>query len=147
MRKIRVIGVLCAVLVSVLFLVSCKTNKSVTLSGKVLGEEKYKSGSLTAQANTSLFYVDKAIRRACARARFEKKKHEFRTSSCEYEYQDVANLITVSITATVVEKSEENNVTVKVRVGAWGDLDASISIMTAIDEELNLLMNSKPDLL
>lgn len=136
-KSLCILLALCTVFVST----SCsstKKKKTPPPSATIL-TEKYSFGNYRAEFNTTLFFLDKAVRRACARAKLTKTEHVFRTTSCEYKFIDI-DKIPVEIVISQLEETIE----IKVRIGRFGDEESSRTLVVAVDEELRLLTQSAP---
>ena len=90
---------------------SCSSKKPAPLSAGIMNES-YCMGTYKAEFNTSLFFLDKAVRRACARARLTKTLHAYLTNSCEYKFIDI-DKIPVEITITTLEETTGIKVVIK----------------------------------
>ena len=131
----RAFCLLLALCFTCLFTASCSSTKKKQqpISATILNEN-YRFGTYSAEFNATLFQLDKAVRRACARARLTKADHAYRTSSCDYEFIDV-DKIPVSITIA----QQEEGTKIKIRVDSFGDEDSSRKLVVAIDEELKII--------
>ncbi len=138
MRLAKCLALLATVSIAVA-LCSCSSSKKPAPLAAGIMNECYSFGNYKAEFNTSLFYLDKAVRRACARARLTKTLHAYLTNSCEYKFIDI-DKIPVEITITTLEETTG----IKIRVGRWGDKEASQKLLIAIDEELRLLTQTPP---
>ncbi len=120
---------------------SCSTTKrkKVATSSAGILTEKYSMGTYTAEFGAPMFFMDKAIRRACARARLTKTEHIYRTSNISYRFIDI-DKVPISITLEQLEESSR----VKIRISRFGDQDSSVQLAIAIDEELRLLTQTPP---
>lgn len=116
--------------------VSCSTLQPISANVK---NEKYRFGTYSADIETTMFYLDKAVRNACKRARLVKRVHDFRGNACFYKYYDV-NQIEVEI--TLKELKDGSGIKVKIRIGKMGDKESSQKLLLAIDDDLRLLMSN-----
>ena len=137
MRLVKCLALVATISISVV-LCSCTTRKYAPLSAGIMNES-YSMGNYKAEFNTSLFFLDKAVRRACARAHLTKTEHAYRTNSCEYRFFDI-DKVPLEIVITTLEDTTG----IKIRVGRWGDNEASQKLLVAIDEELRLLTQAPP---
>ena len=142
MKFTKVLFILTAVILS-LSLCSCgsKDKKKKAPLSAAITNENYSFGSYKAEFNATMFNLDKAVRRACARARFTKTYHVYRTNACEYKFIDV-DKVPVEISLNTLE--EDSGTGIKIRIGSWGDKDSSEQLLLAIDEELRLLLQLPP---
>ena len=137
MRLVKSLALIATISISVA-LCSCASKKEAPLSAGIMNEN-YSMGNYRAEFNTTLFMLDKAVRRACARAHLTKTEHAYRTNSCEYRFFDI-DKVPLEIVITTLEDTTG----IKIRIGRWGDKEASQKLLIAIDEELRLLTQAPP---
>ncbi len=116
--------------------VSCSTLQPISAN---VSNEKYRFGTYSADIETTMFYLDKAVRNACKRARLIKRVQDNRLNSCFYKYHDV-NQVEVEI--TLKELRDGSGVKIKIRIGKMGDKESSQKLLLAIDDDLRLLMSN-----
>jgi len=129
---------LLAMFVMVLTCSSCKTvKKQGPAMSAAVTSSSYSWGTYKATVSASLFMVDKAVRRACARARLHKTDQAYHTNTVDYKYEDIDKAAASISIAT----GGGEHTTIKIRIGSWGDERSSLILMVAIDEELRLLLS------
>jgi len=133
----------CVALVAAVLMTACSSLQPA-VNDEFIVNEKYSFGTYSADINASISIADKAVRRACARANLDKKVHDFRTNCLFYKFVDVDEQemeISLKITDPDEEKADaKSTVHITIKVGGWGDKEASQKMLVAIDEELRLLM-------
>ena len=105
----------------------------VPVAGNV-ASESYRLGTYSAEFNSTLFNVDKAVRAACRRAKLIEKSRINRGNTCTYQFKDVDEN-----TLQIVLNEKDGVVKIALRIGRTGDRASSQTLLAAIAEELALL--------
>jgi len=105
----------------------------VPVAGNV-ANESYRLGTYSAEFNSTLFNVDKAVRAACRRAKLIEKSRINRGNTCTYQFKDVDEN-----TLQIVLNEKDGVVKIALRIGRTGDRASSQTLLAAIAEELALL--------
>lgn len=140
MRLLKNLSLLILVAAALCLSTSCSSKKKkVAPSSPGIISENYSFGTYKAEFASTLFLMDKAVRRACARARLTKTSHLFLTKSCEYDYIDIDK---VPVSLSIQE--QEETILLKIRIARFGDRESSEMLAGAIDEELRILTQNPP---
>lgn len=99
-----------------------------------VANESYRLGTYSAEFNSTLFNVDKAVRAACRRAKLIELSRINRGNACTYQYKDVDEN-----TLQVVLNEKGGVVKIALHIGRTGDRASSQTLLAAIAEELALL--------
>ena len=99
-----------------------------------VANESYRLGTYSAEFNSTLFNVDKAVRAACRRAKLIEKSRINRGNTCTYQFKDVDEN-----TLQIVLNEKDGVVKIALRIGRTGDRASSQTLLAAIAEELALL--------
>lgn len=99
-----------------------------------VANESYRLGTYSAEFNSSLFNVDKAVRAACRRAKLIELSRINHGNRCTYQYKDVDEN-----TLQIVLNEKAGVVKIAMRIGRTGDRASSQVLLAAIAEELALL--------
>lgn len=114
---------------------ACRTVKQAPAPvANNVANESYRLGTYSADFNSTLFNVDKAVRAACRRAKLIELSRINRGNTCTYQYKDVDEN-----TLQIVLNEKAGVVKIALRVGRTGDRASSQQLLAAIAEELALL--------
>jgi len=109
---------------------------TVVVAAGGTGAYAYIRGNYTGNLAGPMFQADKAVRQVAARARFSETKRECDGYKANYVYLDDQGIkVSVQLKAVSTESTK-----CTIRVGAFGDKEASAALMTAIDEQMQAYM-------
>jgi hypothetical protein len=97
------------------------------------GAYVYSRGTYRAVLEGTLFQADQALRNICKRADLVELARSCNGYRSQYKYQDIhENRVKFELRAITPETTR-----IYIRVGRWGDKDASRQLLEAIDRELH----------